>query len=175
MGTRDIIITALEDYDNHRSTINYLKTNASIRLDVTNRHSNNRRSVITFKDNFTGETIIETEYEFLGIYLDSYHIWNWAWSTTQIQKSEMNISIELLQYGLNLLDKHPFIRYLLTNSRYFIKDKSQLDIIIAICSYVTKNSYIYNFEYQTGNQKIIYYLILLDKDAMDELTKKINS
>ena len=113
---------------------------------------------------------IETRYYFeqLAIYDVETRTWVWSWCIPIILR---NLTIEskyLLDYGLSLnptkdTEDFYYLKVLLTNSRIHIKDELQLDIILAICSYILKGriQFIYGENYHRKNNEnvIIFYLI----------------
>lgn len=173
MNIQHIISSALIQYDAAKPTIRHLMNNAYIEgikttVDV-------ERSKFKFFDKKTKELIVDTEVEFLGIFYDKLNIWSWAWSHTGLTNAESYLSKEILQYALRLTSDMSYLKTILTTSRGVIKDVTQVDINVALGSSIIKQPYIYPYVYNIGDYHLIYFVILLNKDALDILSRSLNS
>jgi hypothetical protein len=115
----------------------------------------------------------EFKYEFLGIFDNTTNIWIWAWLVPEFMFNETNISRKLLNYGLkisptpiNKLDNEQlYLKTQMVNSRFLLYDNFQLDLHLAISSYLAKESFkfIYNKKKYLNKEKTkyitVYYLI----------------
>lgn len=123
---------------------------------------------INFKSN---ERPLYGEYEVLGYFDNQTRVWIWGWVLTNLNLESTRICKDLLNYGLKLepssnIYEHYFIKTLLVNSRILIEDSTQLDINLAIYSYLMRDRYNFIYprkRYMESNNKdkyiIIYYLI----------------
>lgn len=126
---------AMDYYDNQKiKYLNEISTqDVSFDFDTTE---------ITF--NFGDNESKTYDYEMIGYFDNQAKIWIWSWVVTDIKSSESKLSRELLQYGLKLepgsnsLD-HFIIKGLLLNSRTIILEQTQLDINLAIYSYLVRD------------------------------------
>ncbi len=123
---------------------------------------------ITFNDNSK-----DFKYEFLGIFDNTTNIWIWAWLVPEFMFTETNISRKLLNYGLkisptpiNKLDNEQlYLKTQMVNSRFLLYDEFQLDLHLAISSYLAKDSFkfIYSKRKYLNKEKTkyitVYYLI----------------
>lgn len=109
------------------------------------------------------------EYEILG-YLDEINkIWYWSWLISSIKLEHTKLTQDLLLYALKLdqSDKeiHNFIKSLLINSKINLYESIEIDIIIAIVSFILKNKIKYisikKIYTDINNKKyiLLYYLV----------------
>ena len=87
---------------------------------------------------------LKAEYEILGIFDNQTKIWCWAWLIPYLNYNETIISRKLLEYGLKLdpdsnTNDHYYIKSQLLNSRITIENSFELDIHLALCSYLIKD------------------------------------
>jgi hypothetical protein len=108
-------------------------------------------------------------YEILGIFDMKTSIWIWSWVFPFMDKLLNKESKGLLKYALNLnigdIDSkdHYFLKTQLTNSRIYMKDKFQLDILLATCSYILGNNidFIYpDVKILSPTHTVIYFLLI---------------
>lgn len=173
MNIQDIISKALIFYDSGQPLIRYLKKNAY--NDGEKTDNDYKRTIFTFIDIATEEVLIETEVELLAIYYDKHKVWSWAWSQPELFNSENYLSKEILLYALKLDSELSYLKSIITTSRGVIKDPTQVDINLALGSSIIKQPYIYPFVYPVDEYNLIYYFILLNKDALDKLAVKISA
>jgi hypothetical protein len=171
MNIQHIITGALVEYDSSQPTINYLKKNTN--LEYIHTQTETKRNIFVFRDKDTNEKILETEVEILGVFYDKFDIWTWAWSQTGLLNSENYLSKEILIYALKLGKEMSYLKSILTTSRGVIKDKTQVDINLALGAYIIKQPYLYPYEYIIKDHKLTYYVILLNKEALQNLGNKI--
>lgn len=173
MNIQYIIMDALIEYDNAQPTINYLKKNAYYEVEKKSA-KDTARNVITFIDKATKKPLFSTEIEIIGIYYASYHIWSWAWAHIGLTNNDTYLSKDILIYALKLDTDMAYLKALLSTSRGEIKSDIQIDINLAICSYIIKQPYIYPIEITVNDKVLIYYYILLNKTELNNLSKKIS-
>jgi hypothetical protein len=143
----------------------YIKSN-----NITVERETNK---IIFNDNSKELNSKELKYEFLGIFDNTTNIWIWAWLVPEFMFNETNISRKLLNYGLkisptpiNKLDNEQlYLKTQMVNSRFLLYDQFQLDLHLAISSYLAKDSFkfIYSKRKYLNKEKskyiTVYYLI----------------
>lgn len=131
---------------------------------------NRNETIITFTDN--NETF-DFQYEILGIFDNTTNIWIWAWLYPEFVYNETNIVRQLLNYGLkitptlltNISDERLYLRMQFVNSRFIIDDFFQLELHLALSSYLAKDNikFIYGKRKYLNNDKTryitLYYLI----------------
>lgn len=127
----ELIINSFEYYDNQNYLYKkYLNQNGI--LDGEN-------SVI----NFGNETF---KYELLGVFDNQSNVWIWSWMIPLIDNEKSNISKKLLNYGLNIFPNNEnedaiYLKTQLLNSRFLIEDSFQLEIHLALASYLAKDNF----------------------------------
>ena len=172
----NIISDSLEYYDNNNEIneklfdkIRYLKLNLS--------KSDMEKNIVEFYDKDL-KLIKKFAYEILGVYNNLTRAWTWGWSIINLKKNDTYIIRKLLNYGIDLDAKNNFLKSELVTSRFRITNKIQLDMHVAIASYISKQKNIYSYKVDQ-NPKIIdnqyydikvsdndnyteYYMFLLD-------------
>jgi hypothetical protein len=157
MDFKDLINTSLKFYDEQNEKYKKYIVNTLIKLEK----SKNIIEIVDKDDN----TLLESKYEILGIYDNQTNIWFWAWLLTFLSANETVISRKLLDYGLKLEpatnnNEHYYIKSQLLNSRITIEDMIELDIHLALSSYLIKD--LYSF--------IKPLTVFLDKDKTKYIT-----
>lgn len=158
----NIIDKALYYYDVQNNKYNkYLETD-NITVD---RNTN--------KILFTDIDMIEYKYEILGIFDNTTRIWMWAWMVPEFMFNETEIVRKLLNYGLKITpsivsrvsDDRLYLKTQLVNSRFLLDDSFQLDLHLALSSYLAKDNFKFIYskrKYLNKDKKkyiTIYYLI----------------
>ena len=170
-----IIPIALQKYDeNNKKYKKLFKT--FVKKEFIRMTSDIEKNIIIFKD-INGKEIKRSRYEMIGIYNKIDYIWIWAWALPSIYKNEIYLAKTMLNYGLDIIpynitnheiddDKiiNNNINFLnlksqLINSRFKIYNILQLDIHLALSSYLTKIPIIYPYQRE---KDIIEYFFLLD-------------
>lgn len=173
MSVQHIINESLIQYDKTYNVIKYLLTNTDRETIETNNDS--ERTRFKFIDKNTKEVVLESEVETLAVFYDKLRIWSWAWSLTGLTTSQNYLSKEILMYALTLDPDLTYIKSILTTSRGIIKDITQIDINLAISTGIIKQPYVYPLVFSIRENNLIYYYVLLNKDALDKLKEKIES
>ena len=115
------------------------------------------------------------KYEALGVFDNSTNIWIWAWLMPFFERSKKKISEDLLYYGLKLepklggVNNDPVEFYLktqLVNSRFLLDDNFQLELHLALASYLAKDNFKFIYpriKYLNADKTkfiTVYYLII---------------
>jgi hypothetical protein len=165
MNISDLIKNSLDYYDNQNIKYNkYLPLN-SILL-------NNEKTIINKKDN---NISVKINYEVLGVFDYNTKIFIWGWVLPYLNSNETKISRELLNYGLNInpsssTPDHFYLKSLLVNSRINIDTDFDINLIIALSSYLLKNKFSFIFPDTITKKEdndyflTTYYMIKLLKD-----------
>ena len=116
----------------------------------------------------------EWKYEVLGIFDNTTNIWIWAWMVPDFLSNETIIVKKLLSYGLkinttyneiNLRFDKLYLKTQLVNSRFLLQDEFQLELHLAISSYLAKDNFKFIYQkkkYLSSDKKkyiTIYYII----------------
>jgi hypothetical protein len=152
---------ALEHYDNQNFKYKHL-----ILLD--NIKYNTDKNIIKFTDN--NNIVHEYDFETLGYFDGITNIWIWSWVIHKLKLEQTIIARNLLNYGLKLepgqnLEEHNMMKLLLVNSRIKLEEQLQLDVNMAIFSYIMKDSikFIYprkTYLDETKKAYVIFYLLI---------------
>ena len=151
---------ALEYYDNQKLKYYDFIKNQDVTFNINENKIN-----FHFDDDS-----ISKEFQILGYFDNQNNIWLWGWLLNDLSFNTTKTCRFLLEYGLKLepssnTSEHFFIKSLLVNSRIQVDEDSQLDINLAIYSYLAKDkiSFIYPRKryVDDSNSKYVtfYYLI----------------
>jgi hypothetical protein len=127
---------------------------------------------ITFYNN-NNDKIVEYNYEVLGKYNYNENVWVWGWSIPYLNKEKINISKNILLYGINI-QKPQYIKDILITSHNKLTNEIQLEIFLSIGLYLSKKKIYYkcnidkilnNEIYNNDNDDNIYstYFIIINK------------
>jgi len=157
METIDLIKKSLDYFDNQNSKYKkYLSEEYYLSL---------KENKIFNKNN---ETFINIKFEVLGIFHHNTKVFFWGWVLPYLSINETKTSRELLNYGLNLDPEsnnleHFYLKSLFLNSRIYIENDFDLDLIQSISTYLLKNklSFIFKGILNTNDSFLIttFYLI----------------
>jgi len=139
-------------------------------IDSDNIIINRENQTIEFPD--IDKTLI-SKYEILGIFDNTTNIWMWGWMIPDFTSNETDIVKKLLNYGLKITPSlsekispdRLYLKTQLVNSRFLLEDDFQLELHLAISSYLCKDNFkfvYYKRKYLSENKKryiTIYYLI----------------
>ena len=152
---------ALDHYDNMMLKYNDLINSTKINYYLD-------KNEIEFID-INGK-ILDFPFETLGYFDNSNHIWIWGWLLQDLKSEQVEICRELLNYGLKLepdtlTAEHNLFKALLVNSRIMIEEDIQLDINLAIISYLMRNrfKFIYPRKLYVDDNKdkfVTFYLLI---------------
>ena len=156
----EIIKKALDYFDMKTYKYNYLISNQNIKVNTID-------NLITFK---LEEDNIKYNYELLGYYDNMTGIWIWGWVLSYLNHKDISLCKFLLEYGLKLepettTQEHLMIKGILVNSRIKIDEIVQLDINLAIYSYIVRDNFKFIYprrKYLDDSKKsyITFYLLI---------------
>ena len=139
MDFSDLIKKSLEYYDNQN-----FKNKKYIENTIIEARANDKLIIFDKKYNI----LLESEYEILGLFDNQTNVWLWAWLLPFLNSSETIISRKLLDYALKLepqsnSNDHFYIKSQLLNSRITIENEIELDIHLALSSYLIKDLFLF--------------------------------
>lgn len=157
-----LIKKALEYYDTQNTKYQHISKLSNLPLD-------REKNIIKFAGIDT-----EFKYEILGMFDSMNNVWLWGWMSPDFLYNETNIVRNLLNYGLKinptLINEVAFnkiyLKTQLVNSRFVLEDSVQLELHLAIASYLAKDKFkfIYTKKKYIGTDKkkyiCIYYLVI---------------
>jgi len=158
----ELIKNALEYYDKNKDKYYNKFTNVKYISTEVSEKDTEQTVKYFYDDSF--KLLFKSRCEYIGIYDEKYNIWSWAWSISFFKKNETNIIRKVLTYGTELDPRSSFLKSELILSRFKISNKIQLDIHLAIVSYLAKKAIIFPQNYST---KIIdnKYIDITDKES----------
>lgn len=86
------------------------------------------------------------DYQLLGVFDNQTNVWIWSWMIPLIDNKKSDISKKLLNYGLNIFPSQEnqeaiYLKTQLLNSRFLIEDEFQLEIHLALATYLAKDNF----------------------------------
>ena len=103
-----------------------------------------------------GESKIhKSPYQIIGMYTTGSNSWIWAWASPTLEKKDTYIIAKVLNYGIQLNpSKNMFLKTELITSRFIITNMIQLELHIAIGSYLAKVPFIIGI-YKVGDKHLL--------------------
>jgi hypothetical protein len=162
MDFSDLIKKSLEYYDSQNDKNKKYIENTKIIFSG----EDNQISLIDKDENI----LLDCNYEILGLFDNQTNVWLWAWLLPFLNSNDTIISRKLLDYALKLEPQsnsydHYYIKSQLLNSRITIEDSIELDIHLALSSYLIKDLFSFikplriNLNKEQTKFNTIYYLI----------------
>jgi len=174
-----LVTTSLEYYDSNNIKYNKLFKLKSYPVDKSMLI--NGDSMMVFLDNEDNE-LFRLRYEYIGLVINEKdsNIWIWSWNLPSIPKNQTNIARKIWNYGatldlsnsygetLDVYNSNIYLKTELTTARIVMTDDIQLDIHLAIASYIGKQPLIYKYKSDGPNNSIYTHcLFLLDYDKIN--------
>ena len=145
----DLIKKSLIHFDNQNKKYNKFLKDCELNFETN--------QIINMK---TGKEMNDIQFttEVLGVINYPSNVFIWSWSLPYLGMSQTKISKELLNYGLTLVPNsntisHYYIKSLLINARNYIESDFDLDLILAISSYILKDKYSFIFPIKIYNNQ----------------------
>jgi len=136
------IKTAIEEHDIHEyKLINFIKKIKYLKIN----NIPNLTPRIRFFDS-DKNLLLDSGFENIGIYKQKNSIWQWGWSMNAINNNQNSISRNILTYSFKLKSDIPnefILKSILLDSKHMIKNKLQLEILLALSSYLSKFHFIF--------------------------------
>ncbi len=157
MNNEKLIENAYKYFDNQ--TVKYEKLTSNIdRWELNETDSDLQKSRIIFYDK-NNKILFTANWEIMGEFFKKTNLWVWSWNINGLKKNQTLISKQLLKYGLDVdpnNSKDEFIKMILSNSRFVIRNIPSLNIISYISLYLSKKENIFNI--QDDNKYTILYI-----------------
>ena len=168
MDFNQIVNNALEYYDTN--TIKYYEKIKKYKYYQLSRDEGK----IFFYDE-SQQKIDEYGYDVIGKHLFNENIWVWGWSDGFLEKQNITLSRKLLNYALDLSSTDILLKTAFITSRIQIDSQYQIDINVALASFLSKHEFIYKLNFYGGfdamnkikqkqNPEKVYYLGLYQKN-----------
>ena len=143
-----IVRSALEYYD--ENTIKFYDQIHSFKYYKINKQIGE----ITFFDQ-DKKLIKNTSYEIIGKYIHKQNIWTWGWSIPVLQKNLNKISKKILLYALELESIDNALKTEFITSRYQISNPIQMEIHVALASFLSKQPCVFRLDYTNKMKKAV--------------------
>ena len=157
MNNSNIISQSLEYYDkNMEANKDFLENINYINIIKSTESGYNNINHIEFYDK-NKELIKKSKYEILGLFDSTSKIWTWAWALPVVSKVSSNTAKKIFNYGYDL-ENNILLKSELITSRFKISNPIQLDIHVAIGSYLSKNQFIFSYriyDMETNKKNIV--------------------
>ena len=119
--------------------------------------------------------ILKSRYENIGVYNNKSHTWAWAWSVPRFTKNTTTIVRKIVNYGMELPFDALFLKTELITSRFRITSSIQLDMHIALASYLSKKPLVFRFnvytqEMKSGDLDMIADLLISEEEKENYVT-----
>mgnify|MGYP001600097536 CR=1 FL=1 len=153
---RTLIRKSLDYYDNKNNEYKKFIKTEKIKIDKA-------KSKIILEDKVFS-------YEALGVFDNQTNVWAWSWMIPLIDNIKKQLSRKLLNYGLDIevednetILEDMYLKTQFTNSRFLLDEFLQLEIHLALSSYLLKENikFIYPLRsYLDKNKYVITYLLI---------------
>lgn len=91
--------------------------------------------------------IHDSHYEVIGRLIQAQKIWVWGWSASELTKDIIKTSRKVLNYALDLDTQNISLKTELITSRFQVTHPIQIDIHVALTSFLSKQPMIYKLDY----------------------------
>lgn len=139
----EVVTKSLEYYDNNKEKYTPIISKIKFIKFELGTSDMDRTTFIAYNKN--KEEIFRSRIEYIGTYFTYSRTWAWSWAVPDYPKNTTFISRKIFNYGLDLdpSTDNIFLRAELLTSRFRISNEIQLDIHVAISSYLSKNPLVY--------------------------------
>ena len=183
-----IVSDALQYYDKNSEEYEYFFKDIKY-VSFETKENDTEHNIIYFYDKNKKE-MFRSQYEILGTYNKTSNIWMWAWSNPEFSKNSVYISKKILNYGIDLDKESKYLKTELIFGRFRISNNVQLDMHLALASYLSKIPIIFKYNamaeakiHDTNKVELVnnpksddfyvtYYLFILDYEKILKSLKK---
>jgi hypothetical protein len=136
-----ILRNSIEYYDNKCLEINKIKEKIKY-IQFIRGYGSNMDEIILYDDDYN--IILKSKTQILGRYFKKR--WNWGWSLINETSNRTTLSRKIFDYAWNLTNKKEFFlkKELLTSDLY-LKHNIEVDLKIALSTYIIKKYFILQF------------------------------
>jgi hypothetical protein len=158
------ISKVLEQYDeNMAKNIHLFKNVMHTKIEYSKSDTELNTIILLDKD---GEELRRMKYSIIGMYDKKEKLWVWSWAVSYLKQNEIGIARSVLNYGIDLRQDdgadsdfmYEFLKPELITSRYKISDPVQLELHVAVASYISKRDII--FKFNIPDTTVYHYLFL---------------
>ena len=114
------------------------------------------------------EVLFKSRFNIIGSYNPIIKSWHWAWSNSDLKRKYTTIARKIINYGMEI-ENNKSLHSELTTSVYHIQNSIQLDIHIAIASYLAKKPlivklYVYEKKDKKSQELYLFHPVKEDLD-----------
>lgn len=155
----NIITNSIEYFDKNNEKYQNLKDKIKY-ISIGTIVDGVKKKKITFYDKNKIE-LFSSRFEIISKYYKNHNIWIWGWGVPNLDNFNTNIIKKLWNYGVSLGFKNDnlhqlFLKNELITSRFKIDDETQLDIHLALSTYLTKIPFYYYINDDISKENTIY-------------------
>lgn len=139
MQQNTVLLDAMAYYDRNRQKyIKFIETISTMREVKYESESEQDKLIFFNKDK---KEIATSRFEILGSYSSETEIWTWGWADPSARKKLVSLSRKLLNYGIDIspTPHNYYLKEELITSKFKLNSMVQLDIHIALASYLSKS------------------------------------
>ena len=137
-----VIRNSLETYDTNQLKFKKFIAKVKYIKFIDNKNATNH---IVFYDK-NKKQLFDSAFEVMGIFVPQNNMWKWSWSIPTMKNKFTFISRKILEYAFNLDPQTDYmLRSEFINSKFTVINKIQLDIHVAISSYISKTPFIFRW------------------------------
>lgn len=141
VNVKSALRNILENYDINKIKINKKFENHKYYKVIYNKTEMNE--IMLYDDK--KKLITKSKIQLLAVYMPNIKLWKWGWSLI-MNKKNIYASRKILSYVLDIKDNDKlFLREPLLNSNITINSQLELDLLIGMSSYITKQNCIMGF------------------------------
>lgn len=132
--------------------------------------SNNSNKIVHIFDNKTNRLLGTYKYQTVGIFNKNTSIWNWAWTTPFIDRSEYSEIIKIKKYSKELMDNYNKYKpneveelHFYTSTDCFFCTTETISLLKKLVLYLSKGLWIITNEKTIENFNIVIFTVLTNK------------
>ena len=164
--SKDLIINSLDFFDKNKEKYSKIISKIKYYSMIFNQNDMEHNTIIFYDKN--KKELFRSSFEYMGIYYSISNTWVWSWAIPKATKNTTYLAKKIVNYGMDIdYTDNSLLKTELITSRFKIENLIQLDIHIAIASYITKIPFILDIyvlsEYKDTSHSKYYEYNSLDK------------
>jgi hypothetical protein len=141
----DLVKNSLEYFDKNKDK--YESKFKNVKYISTKTSDIDTEQTVKYFYDASFNLLFKSRCEYIGLFDIEYGLWSWAWSIIFLKKKDTAIIRKILNFGTELEPESTFLKTELVLSRFKITNKIQIDIHLAIVSYLAKKPIIFCQKY----------------------------
>lgn len=139
----DLVKNSLEYYDSNREKYESFTDKLKYLYFVKKKNDMDHDVVVFYDKN--KKQVYKSRFENIGSYTNQDKTWKWSWSNPKLRKINTYTITKVLNYGIQLNPKDQFLKTELITSKFRIDTKIQIEIHVAVSSYLAKKGFIIGY------------------------------